>query len=445
MAIGRGAPNVSQPDPPEARGGVQGVRRVLRPYQSVGVEWLLGGRVRGLADEAGLGKTVQAVAALEAAGAGSALVVCPAAVVPVWERHLREWAPGVQATVQSYDRIRLRGLPRVPEVVILDEAHYLKNPAAARTRALYGPRGNDSPILRRAERVWLLTATPAPNHPGELFTHMKAARLVDGDYNSFLRRYCRVRQTTYGPQVLGLRSSTMPELLALVRRLFLRRRVREVLPDLPQWEWYDLPLSPAEDSNVIDKLAQELPSLREWRAAVEAGTADEDLVAMLERAVPHTATLRRMIGILKCPAIVEWAANYLSGSESKLLIWAVHHDVINAIHDGLSGFGVVQMTGATPHPRREAIVHEFQHDPSVRVLIGQINAGGVGLTLTAAHTVLFAEASWCPADLYQAAKRAHRIGQDSPVSVYVSQVAGTIDEAIMRVLARKARLITGVL
>jgi SWI/SNF-related matrix-associated actin-dependent regulator 1 of chromatin subfamily A len=127
-------------------------------------------------------------------------------------------------------------------------------------------------------------------------------------------------------------------------------------------------------------------------------------------------------------------------------VFAVHRDVISILASALrkkfGRFGVVTLFGGTPPRRRQENIDRFQTDPKCRVFIGQVVAAGTAITLTAAHDVLFAEASWNPADNAQAAMRCHRIGQDEPVFVRFVSAAGTIDERIQRVLRRKTETIT---
>lgn len=416
----------------------------LRPYQEAGVQWLLGRRISGLADEAGLGKTVQACVALEriAPSVKHGLVLCPASVVPVWERHLSVWAPSVaeRVRVTTYDKTRRgKGSEPSPDVLICDEAHYLKNPTSQRTKVVFSPVGAQG-IAHRAGRVWLLSATPAPNHPGEYWPHLYSAGLTKLSYYDFLARYCHMTQTPYGPRVVALRKDTLPELKDMVTRIWLRRLVKDVLNDLPEWEWIPLDLAcpSAED---LKAFVAENEWANKLSGVIDRAGSDDDIISALESLGPHLTTLRRLTGTLKVPAITEWLDSFLLSGE-KLVVWCIHHDLINALHSWLVGrdIQVVQMTGASGPSHRAESVERFQNDPEVRVFLGQINAGGIGITLTAASAALIVELPWTPADLYQCAKRIHRIGQNRHTRIYVASIAHSIDEAIARVLTRKAQM-----
>ncbi len=419
----------------------------LRPYQRTGVEWLLSRRVAGLADEAGLGKTVEACTALSCLNPRNALIVSPASVIPVWEQHVEEWCPEIKdkITIWSYDFLRRKaskmGRDLGVEVLICDEAHYVKNPTALRTKYIYSTRRQFRGFANYASRLWLLSATPAPNHPGEYWTHLYFAGLTPLPYYDFLMRYCRIDQTPYGPRVTALRKDTLDELRSMVRKVWLRRSVSDVLKELPQWTWSDLRLWLFKAKDIGAYIVNNDRAF-EFMKAFENAKTDEEILSILQNEAPHLTTLRRLTGLLKLPAIFEWLDSYLI-SGKKIVLWCLHHDVINQIHNWLADrdVGNVQLTGMSSSHQRSEAIERFQNDPEVKVFLGQINAAGVGISLTAASTALVVELPWTPADLYQCAKRIHRIGQTQPVQIYVASIAGSIDEAIARVITRKAKMI----
>ena len=155
---------------------------------------------------------------------------------------------------------------------------------------------------------------------------------------------------------------------------------------------------------------------------------------------------RRLCGMAKAKPVADLLYQELEdGGLDKVVIFAHHKDVVDLIARDLERFGVRTITGATPAKDRAAYVDHFQTDPSVRVIVANIVAGGVGITLTAAADVVFAEQSWTPGDNAQAADRCHRIGQTRRVRVRFMALAGTIDEAITQSLRQKIRMIREVL
>jgi SWI/SNF-related matrix-associated actin-dependent regulator 1 of chromatin subfamily A len=156
----------------------------------------------------------------------------------------------------------------------------------------------------------------------------------------------------------------------------------------------------------------------------------------LAKIAPHVATLRRVTGLAKAPLVAEWVKDWLEAGGSKIVIFAHHRDVIKHLQDALEDVAVV-LTGDMGVWPRQAAVDAFQTDPVAKVFIGQIQAAGTGITLTAASDVLFAESSWVPAENSQAAMRVHRIGQKNACLVRFATLAGSIDERIQAVVSRK--------
>jgi SWI/SNF-related matrix-associated actin-dependent regulator 1 of chromatin subfamily A len=158
------------------------------------------------------------------------------------------------------------------------------------------------------------------------------------------------------------------------------------------------------------------------------------------------ARLRRLTGIAKASTTVELLQDELAtGALDKVVVFAHHREVLRTLAAGLARFGVVTVDGDTSPARRQAAIDRFQTDSATRVFLGQITAASTAITLTAACHVVFAEASWVPADNLQAAKRVHRIGQTRPVLVRFISLAGSLDEAITEVLRRKTRLLAQIM
>jgi SWI/SNF-related matrix-associated actin-dependent regulator of chromatin subfamily A-like protein 1 len=422
----------------------------LFPYQAEGAAFLAKRRKALLADGMGLGKSAQAIVAAQAIEAKKVVVICPAIAVPMWVREFPKWALNNEITpyVVSYDRVRLRQDIRLaiekmrPDVLILDEAHYLKERTSKRTKAIYGQFCRGDGLVAHAKCVWLLTGTPAPNDVSELFPHIRALwpdmLPAPGNYDAFLKQYCVTVATPYGLKVVG--NKNMTDLRKALSMFMLRRKAEDVLKDLPPIVWEDTVLEPIEAAKELEQLenSEEFAVLRDLLKESGEETELPDTVAM--------ATLRRLTGMAKAPAIASMLAEELKGQQyNKVIVFAHHRDVIEKLHQELREFGCVVITGSTTQSGRAAAIDRFQDDPNCRVFIGQIQACATAITLHAAHHVVFAEASWTPSDNVQAAKRAHRIGQNRPVIVRMIGLAGSIDEAVTAVLARKSRLISEVL
>lgn len=421
----------------------------LFPYQADGALFLAKRNKALLADGMGLGKSAQAIVAAQAIEAKKVVIICPAIAVPMWAREFPKWdSSGIATLIYSYDRVRLREDIRAaiqnfqPDVMILDEAHYLKERTSKRTKTIYGQHCRGDGLAACAKRVWLLTGTPAPNDVSEIYTHLRALwpelLPAPGNYDAFVKQYCHVVATPYGIKVIG--NKNVPELRTTLSNVMLRRRAEDVLKDLPPIMWEDTVIEPTEAMKELDALenSEEMLVLRD--IIKDLGPDDElpDTVAM--------ASLRRLTGMAKAPAIASMLVDELDQKQyDKVIVFAHHRDVIARLHDELHDFGVAVITGSTPQISRAHAIDRFQTDPKCRVFIGQIQACATAVTLHAAHHVVFAEASWTPSDNAQAAKRAHRIGQTKPVIVRMIGLAGSIDEAVTAVLARKSRLISEVI
>lgn len=403
----------------------------LYPYQKVGAEFLASRKAALLADEMGLGKTVQAIAACDSLLAAEVLVVCPASVVENWKREFARFSvTGIRPTVLSYDVARRGQFFDHVDVLILDEAHYLKSADSKRTQAVLGPNGEGRGLVDLADRVFLLTGTPMPNNPAELWSLLRACapETIPGksgksySYWQFVNKYCVTRDNGFGLQIVG--GKNHDKLKAALEPFMLRRLKVDVLPDLPDIRYDQL--------FVEGKVAQSA----EYSAEVEkVERALAKGVDGLREIAPHVATLRRLTGLAKVAGVVEWVKDWLDGGGGKIVLFAHHREVLDALQTALAGVGTATVRGDTTD--RQRVVDRFQNDPSVRVFIGQLQAAGTGVTLTAASDVLFVESSWVPAENQQAAMRVHRIGQKDACMVRFATLAGSIDEQIQRAVARK--------
>lgn len=414
----------------------------LFAYQEYGAAWLAGRTRALLADTMGLGKSAQAAVACKHIEAKQIAIVCPASLQENWKREFARFWPNHEATlyVCSYEgavRGKLSHLSEI-DVLICDEAHYLKERTSKRTKAIFGPKCTGAGgLMEKATRVWLLTGTPAPNGPHELWPMLRALapETIPGftgkpmSYWDFAHEYCVIQDSFYGAKIL--RGRNLPKLRAAIQPFMLRRKKEEVLRDLPPLMIDVLPLSSDEAQKALRKL-EASPEATALREALE-----KDGGKGLESLAPHIASLRRATGMAKAPAVAEFVAEWLSDCEEKIVLFAHHKDVMRLLMEFLKKFNPVQISGGDAPDYRMAQVDRFQNDPATRVFIGQIQAAGTGLTLTAASDLIFAESSWVPAENEQAAMRIHRIGQRNACSVRFATLGGSLDEAIQRTVARK--------
>jgi SWI/SNF-related matrix-associated actin-dependent regulator 1 of chromatin subfamily A len=423
----------------------------LFPYQQQGACFLSYVQRGLLADEMGLGKSAQAIAACVELGARDrcVLVICPASLVENWKREFKKFS-NLTPIVTSYNKAdSLR--TAVPagdkwDVLILDEAHYLKTKDSKRTKAIFGEKCNGAEgLVADSKHVFLLTGTPIPNNPSELWPMLRAVMpdaierptkkgtIKPMAYWTFVERFCVTQDTGFGIKIIKGRN--LAELKARIRPFVLRRKKGEVLKDLPPIRF--------------DTLALDGAPIGDWKR-VGLGTEDElkliekaladDGVAGLKAIAPHVAQLRRVTGMAKVPAAIEWIKEHFEGGGGKLVVFAHHTDVIEALDKALrDDVGTHVLHGGTPTHMRQAAVDAFQTNPDIRLFIGQIQAAGTGITLTAASDVLFVESSWVPAENEQAAMRVHRIGQKNACLIRFAMLAGSIDEQIQKAVMRKTQ------
>jgi SWI/SNF-related matrix-associated actin-dependent regulator 1 of chromatin subfamily A len=413
----------------------------LMPHQHIGVAHLAKSSAAYLADDMGLGKTIQAIVAAQKVGCRRLIVVCPASMVETWKLEISAWwtGPELKVLVYSYDRIVRSVKVRVqldtfrPDVVVCDEAHYMKSLDAKRTKYVL-----DSVWFHSASYVWFLSGTPTPNGPHELYSILRNTMPVTlknmgiHHHLHWMNHFCKWWSGDYGPVVTGAKNVPQLRELLFDSGFMLRRRYDEVEADLPK---VDLRLFPIRHHDDLLTMLEDLVDQDEILRALE--TRD-----CLPDEGQHIATLRRETGKVKAEIMGKILAEELKEGAHKLVVFAYHIEAINILNDALAKFNPVGITGSTPTGSRARIVEKFQTEPSTRVFIGQITAAGVGITLTAAKDVVIVEPSWVPSENAQAIGRVRRIGQTSDtVYARMAVLKGSLDEPIIGTLRRKQRTI----
>lgn len=446
------------------------------PYQKEGAEFLASRKRALLADEMGLGKSAQAILACDLVQARSVIVLCPAVVRVNWAREFdrfgfyprpvsvmltgKDKAEPNGVTVCSYDlvvssaRVR-KQLNFNHDALILDEAHFLKSRTAKRTRLVLGRTCDGTGGLAGLSRAtWFLSGTPMPNYPDELWPMLRLMGAWTSGYWDFVKRFCTTMDTDWGVKVTGAKD--IPSLKRLMEAHMKRRRKAQVLTDLPPIRMSDVAIEPAEVDLQLyftqqwltgqwSQLQADLKSQAELlKATLKGISVTEDKLKALEAIAKSTSTLRRYTGLSKVAPAVEYLSQELDENpEKKLVVFAIHRDVLMGLRDALvkRGYGPVLIFGGTDPKKREAVLDRFKNRPSCRVFIGQVQAAGTGITLTNASDVVFVEADWVPANNAQAMMRVHRIGQENKVTVRFLSVANSIDEQVQTLLRRKTKAI----
>jgi len=405
----------------------------LRDYQKAALARMLGEPERTawlLADEPGLGKTATALAWLKATDALSALVVCPASLRLNWRREAEQWWDGWEPylgwDVISYEGLVARSAARglgAWDAVVFDESHYLKNPSATRTRAAFQ--------VQSARRLFL-TGTPVVNRPMDLWPTLHALGLA-GSRVDYGRRFCDGRlRRVYAKG--GARTvwdfsgaSDLEGLAALLSPVMIRRTKAEVLTELPPKTRQVVEISAGNARKATPAgLDGELETWEKW-------SGEQAFAPMPPALLAELAKIRLEDGLAKMPAVVSYIKDVILEEEEKVVVFAWHREVLEALARELPG--TVLLYGGMTDAAKDTAVREFQ-EGKARVFCGQIQAAGTGLTLTAARTVAFAELDWVPGNITQAEDRCHRLGQRDAVRV-IHLVAEGIDARMARALVRK--------
>lgn len=449
----------------------------LFPFQAVGAAYLAARRFALLADTMGLGKTAQAVRAVDLAQAVEVLVLCPGVARTGWVREFHRWSPLGHTTtplyagkdlvpsgvaVCSYDlaigkAMRAKLLSRRWDALIIDESHYLKERTAARTRLVYGKRCDRvGGLAGQATHIWCLSGTPMPNNPSELWPMLNAAGYGGKGYHSFLRATCTGYHTDYGYQVTGVKNA--PALRQAVSQIMLRRTWDDVEQELPSLTYRTHYVSPTEVDPMLfldrgwDRDPEAMRAALSRDAALVGGLLHikniADRTRALTAAASGVAQLRRYVGLSKVSPVAELVTQLLADDPAgKVVLFAYHRDVLLLLQLALAAHKPQLYWGGLAARKKERHVHHFINKPHCRVFLAQIQAAGTALDglQKVANTVVIAEPSWSPAENAQAVMRVHRNGQARPVKAFFVSAAGTIDEQVVRVLRRKTEMLAEVI
>jgi SWI/SNF-related matrix-associated actin-dependent regulator 1 of chromatin subfamily A len=417
----------------------------LYPYQIEGVKWAIANQGGYIADEPGLGKTIQALQWLENSPYTKALVIAPASVVFNWKDETLEWAKSwmpfalgtasnIRKTlsnprfINSTEKIvycmtwsQLANCGQYLmnfgfETVIFDEAHRAKSMWAKRTihaRAL----------AKKVESILLLSGTPIKSYPAELYPQISMLTSSFGSFEDFINRYSppdEVASKT-GTYKVFRRAKNLPELRRRVSPFMIFRKKADVLKDLPEIRYRKLIL-PVE--NTI---------MTKWEYLKEQMINGELDTAELIR-------YREIVGIKKAKSAIEWIDEN-SSPENPLVVFFVHKKVRALLEKELAKrnitFGTI--VGGTPKKKRNKNIKDFQNGSLQIMLCSQ--AGQEGITLTKASQLLLLERMWVPTDEEQCEARIHRIGAKNACIITHAHAEKTIDDLLVSKLAKKREII----
>jgi SWI/SNF-related matrix-associated actin-dependent regulator 1 of chromatin subfamily A len=430
--------------------GVNGLKGIPYPFQNVGVAHIEINKGRALiADEMGLGKTITAIAWLQLhPELRPAIIICPAFLKLNWEREINKWMPNPNTCILkgtkthttrediiiiNYD-ILYNWYPvlrkRNPKVLITDECHYYKSNNAKRTKAV-------KMLSKDIPNIIALSGTPIENRPIEIFNAISIInpKLFPNRWH-FLQRYCNATYTGFGWDFSG--ASHMPELHHILSStIMIRRKKADVLKDLPDKVRSFIPI---ELDNGKEYTTAEKDFIS-WVRKIKGNAAAEK--ASNAKTFSSIEALKQLAVKGKLKQVKEWISDFLE-SGKKLVVFATHHFVIDELTKEFGNISV-HVDGRVSLSIRQKAVDLFQNSKEVQLFIGNIDAAGIGITLTAASDVAFLELPWTPGRLSQAEDRCHRIGQKESVNIYYLLANGTIEEKIAKLIDNKRKVLDQVL
>lgn len=455
------------------------------PFQKAGIKYAYEHPSCLIADTMGLGKTIEAIGVINLdITIETVLIICPASLKINWKQELEAWLinpmtigiaypskivkekrvklpfPQTNIVIINYDILRqfhddLRQFTW--DLLIVDEAHYLKNPKIIRTQQVIGKTHRNKIITTpvTAKRNIFLTGTPIVNCPVEIYPLIHF--LLPDEWNNFAgftRYYCNAHKGHFTKwDVSG--AAHLDELQFRLRQtLMLRRLKEEVLTELPpkMRQIIELPQNGARkvieaENQIYEQFRASLYELRVVAELAKAGENKDDYTEAVSRlkegvgfAFGELAIARKETAVAKVPYVLE----YLENVSEKIVIFAHHQEVIRQLKEALGAKAVV-LTGQTSQKARNKAVTEFQNNPEIQYFLGSIQAAGVGLTLTAASNVIFVELDWVPGNISQAEDRLHRIGARDSVLVQHLVFNESIDAKMAKTLINKQNIIDQVL
>jgi SWI/SNF-related matrix-associated actin-dependent regulator 1 of chromatin subfamily A len=424
--------------------------RPLLSHQIEAVQKLVENKKYILADDMGLGKTTSTIVAAIESGAKKILIICPASLKINWQREIENYttrsiyiSEGKNFSqehdfviinydiIKNFHNVKKKSDSQILganfDLVVVDEAHYIKNGQAQRTKLI-----ND--LVKNVDRLWLLTGTPMTSRPMDYFNLLS---LIDSpvakNWMAYAIRYCSGYQFNAGGRkiwnVTG--ASNLEELRDRTSGLTLRRLKQDVL-DLP-----DKIITPVYLRLKSKQYEEVMGDYYNWYEK------NPDESKSLTVQFTKLTQVRQVIAEEKVIQTIELAENIIEQGK-KVIIFC---NFTNSLDRIIQHFGktAVRLDGSMSKPERQNSVDKFQEDDKVKVFVGNIKAAGVGITLTAAEAVIMNDLSFLPSDHSQAEDRAYRYGQKNNVLVYYPIFENTIEGIIYDILNKKKQVIATVM
>ena len=422
---------------------IEGLKLPLRPFQKVSIKYLSMIKRGILSDEMGTGKTSQIISLFLYTKCKKCLIVCPNSLRLNWKKEIEKFTNKTVNIIEektlnivcdfniiNYEKLckdkfaeYLVNLKQ--DMIVFDESHNLKNEKSNKAKI-------SLLLAKETEYVYLLSGTPIVNKPKELINQLKIINCFDifGDWWSYATRYCGLERTRFGFKYDGA-FNTIELNDILKSTCMIRRFKKDVLKDLPPKQYSYIPLD--FENNKYKKLYDMYLSALKGKYNEEKNRQTFTL--------SETSTLRQLVVKAKLESFMEWVENFLE-SEEKLVIFGWH---LEAIEEICKRFNCNKITGEVSIEDRQKYIEDFQNNPETKLIVCNIKAAGVGLTLTSSSNLAFIEFAWTPGDMEQAEDRIHRLGQVNQSNIYYFYIPDTIDDVFIDMLQEKNEILMGVL
>jgi len=447
----------------------------LFPFQREAVKFMLEHPRVINGSEMGTGKTIEALALINKLGTRHNLIICPKTLISEWFNQVNDWLSedcltphtngdkldgldldGPRFVVVNYD---LLAIPRywsalvdvMWDVIVFDEVHRLRNPKAKRTKAAHL-------LVPYIPRVLMLSGTPQQNSPADLFPlmHIINSKLYRS-YSSWVKMFCQTVPMTFWKkgydgkaqqitvqQIVGAKNTE--DLRRLLYMHMHRDEKKDVLKDLPDKLYRTIPVSLGKEIKQYKEMETELFALLDSGEMITAPAVIAQLTRLrqitLDPNLLSHETPRPSTPSNKTQTLLE----LIDDTDDKIVVYSYFARYIELLKQELDKRGIkcTVVTGQVNTTDRGRAVYDFQNDPTIKVFLSTIGAGGEGITLTASHTVVFMDHHWNPAVNWQAEDRLHRITQKNAVLVIDLFCRGTVEEHVLKVIRRKERMIEAV-
>ena len=422
----------------------------LFEYQKQGIEFLVSRQGGMLLDEQGLGKTIQALKACEKVDPQVLVIVCPAIMRGTWSHHVDNLMPSnIQTIINSYEwyvkldnyKSLLKSIKRKKVAVIVDESHYIKTPTSKRTKTVQHLLSLDNIVFKV-----LLTGTPVTRDVDDLYTQLK---VFYPDFCKsifeYRKKYMRCIHSYFGDVYKGFKNDySRQEIIKYLKSCSLRRTKKSAGLNLPSIVRQPVYI------DINKTIAKKSLEILDYATKVINGVDDYTLYKTdLAEEASHIASIRKALGVAKVPQVLQYVEHLLQSGTQKLVVFGVHVDVVNLIYEAIKEkykeIKTHRIIGATTSTQREKIINEFQELETPQILVANMIACGVGVTLTKSHTVVFAELDFTPSNIMQAEARVHRITQEHIVNSIFMIANESLDAKILDLIKDKLKVIKEIL